>query len=200
MSGHAGKCCRFLVYELERGKAPRELERLEFPKELSFREFSGVGPHPLDTVQAVIVGSAGPGFVGRMAMRGIEVARTSESDPAAAVAKYLQGSLPPPGDAESQKSGTAEAAEFLKAMANETRLRILCALSLGEKCVSELEQNLELSQSTVSQELARLRRAGLVVGRHAGANVYYRLVNRHVATIISAICEDHCDRARKIES
>ena len=146
----------------------------------------------------VIVGSAGPGFIGRMAMRGIEVAKTSEGDAMTAVLRYVEGKLPPV-EVEPSKSDAAEAAEFLKAMANENRLRILYALSLGELCVSELERKLKLSQSTVSQELARLRRAGLVTGRHAGASVYYRLGSHHVGAIISAICEARCDQVHKPE-
>ena len=95
ISGHAGKCCRFLVFDAQKGKAPRELERLEFRQELSIRDFSGNGPHPLDIVQVLIIGDAGPGIIGWMSARGIEVVRTSEADPAAAVATYLRGNLRP---------------------------------------------------------------------------------------------------------
>jgi DNA-binding transcriptional ArsR family regulator len=187
------------VFEADRGDEPREVERLDLPKQLAIREFSGDGPHPLDTVHAVIVSRTGPGSVGRMSARKVEVVATSESDPATAVKKYLAGNLPPGAQAAGPENMTEtdSAVEFLKAMANETRLQILCALSPGEKCVSELERKLELNQSTVSQELSRLRRAGLVAGRHAGSSVYYRLANRHVSTIIREVYEAHCERARK---
>jgi DNA-binding transcriptional ArsR family regulator len=187
------------VFEAEKGTAPREFERLDFPKELSIHEFSGNGPHPLDVVQALIVGSAGPGFIGRMSARGVVVVTTSESDPVSAVTKYLAGNLPVAVDAAGAqtRSGGDEASEFLKAMANETRLAILCVLLQGEKSVSELEQQLGLNQSTVSQHLARLRRAGLVKCRHAGLSVYYSLANSQVSTIITAVYEAHCARAHK---
>ena len=55
-----------------------------------------------------------------------------------------------------------EASEFLKALAHESRLMILCNLLDGEKSVGELEDFLSLRQSTVSQQLARLRLEGLV--------------------------------------
>jgi len=71
---------------------------------------------------------------------------------------------------------------------------ILRALSQGEKSVSELEKTLGLQQSRVSQQLARLRRAGLVESRHAGVNTYYRVESRQVRTIISAAYELFCER------
>jgi DNA-binding transcriptional ArsR family regulator len=199
VSGHAGTCLRFLVFEADKGTEPREVERLDLPKQLSIREFSGDGPHPLDTVRALIVGRARAGAIGRMSARKVEVVTTSESDPAAAVAKYLAGNLPPAVPADDPERAANEcdtAVEFLKAMANEARLTILRTLLPGEKCVSELEQKLQLGQSRVSQELARLRRAGLVAGRHTGSSVYYRLASPHVATIIRAVYEAHCERNR----
>jgi DNA-binding transcriptional ArsR family regulator len=193
ISGRAGKCRRFLVFDAEKGKAPREPERLEFRRELSIRDFSGNGPHPLDIVQVLIIGDAGPGIIGWMSARGIEVVRTSESDPVAAVVKHLRGNLRPTKVADFGRSeGGAEAAEFLKAMANETRLAILCVLAQGEKSVSELERTLELHQARVSQAVARLRHAGLVRSRTAGSNVFYSLANARVSTMIAALYEMYC--------
>jgi DNA-binding transcriptional ArsR family regulator len=182
------------VFEADRGAEPHEVERLDLPKQLSIREFSGDGPHPLDTVRAVIVSRAGVGAIGRMSARKVEVVTTSERDPVAAVEKYLAGNLPPGAHAAGPEHVTDSAIELLKTMANKTRLQILCALSSGEKCVSELEQKLERSQSAVSQELSRLRRAGLVACRPVGSSVYYRIANRHVSKIIRAVYEAHCDK------
>ncbi len=53
-----------------------------------------------------------------------------------------------------------EASDFLKALAHESRLMILCNLLDGEKSVGELEAYLSLRQSAVSQQLARLRLEG----------------------------------------
>lgn len=187
------------MFEAQRGGAPHEIERLDLPRELTLREFSGGGPHPLDAVDVVIVGSAKPGFVGRMAARGVTTVTTSETNAVSAVTKYLAGSLPPrkANDPERWAGEAEQASEFLKALANETRLMILRALSLGEKSVSELEHTLGLRQSRVSQQLARLRRAGLVESRHAGANTYYRLESRQVRTIIGAAYEVFCERSEK---
>lgn len=95
VTGHAGMTRRFLVFEAEQGAAPREVDRIDLPLEMTIHSFSGQGPHPLDAVQTIIVGSAGPGFVTRMAARGVQAVTTSETDPAAAVSQFLVGTLPP---------------------------------------------------------------------------------------------------------
>ena len=65
-----------------------------------------------------------------------------------------------------------EAAGFLKALAHEGRLMILCHLSQGEKSVTELEQLLCARQAAVSQQLARLRLEGMVTARREGKTIY----------------------------
>lgn len=75
------------------------------------------------------------------------------------------------------------AVNLLKAMSNESRLLVICALYKGEKCVGDLEELVGLSQSALSQHLARLRRDGLVTTRREAQTIYYSLKNeatRHV--------------------
>jgi DNA-binding transcriptional ArsR family regulator len=67
-----------------------------------------------------------------------------------------------------------EAAGTLKAMASETRLMILCALSDSERPVNQLAELTGQSQSAVSQHLAKLRAAGLVESRREGQTIHYR--------------------------
>jgi len=76
------------------------------------------------------------------------------------------------------------AAMLLKAMANDKRLRILCSLERGEFSVSELEKVVELSQSALSQHLARLRRDGLVCTRRDAQTIYYSIKNKAVTDIL----------------
>jgi DNA-binding transcriptional ArsR family regulator len=64
-------------------------------------------------------------------------------------------------------------AEFFKTLAHPTRVAILDNLREGEKKVSELQELLDADQSTVSQQLARLRRSNIIVGRKEGTTVYY---------------------------
>lgn len=91
VTAHAGKTRRFLIFDLRCACSPRESERLDLPKEMSFHEFRG-DRHPLDGVSALITGGAGEGFRVRMAQRGIELVVTGETDPVQAVIDYTQGS------------------------------------------------------------------------------------------------------------
>jgi DNA-binding transcriptional ArsR family regulator len=85
-----------------------------------------------------------------------------------------------------------DASAFLKALAHESRLLILCLLSEGEKSVGDLEILLAQRQSTVSQQLARLRLDGLVESRRAGKSIYYRLANDDVRAILRAVHAVFC--------
>ncbi len=67
------------------------------------------------------------------------------------------------------------AASLLKALSNEKRLEIVCSLYEGEKSVGALEKIVGLSQSALSQHLARLRRDGLVKTRREAQTIYYSL-------------------------
>ena len=71
-------------------------------------------------------------------------------------------------------------AGIFKALADETRLRILLLLLDGELCVCELISALELPQSTVSRHLAYLKRTGWVCDRKQGVWMYYRLDDKVV--------------------
>jgi DNA-binding transcriptional ArsR family regulator len=85
-----------------------------------------------------------------------------------------------------------EASEFLKALAHESRLMILCNLLDGEKSVGELEAFLSLRQSTVSQQLARLRFERLVSARRDGKTIHYRIADEKVRAVIGALYKSFC--------
>ncbi len=85
-----------------------------------------------------------------------------------------------------------DAAGFLKALAHEGRLMILCHLSTGEKSVTELENLLSSRQAAVSQQLARLRLEGLVTCRRDGKTIYYSLSDPKAARMIGLVYEMFC--------
>ena len=89
------------------------------------------------------------------------------------------------------------ASNFLKALAHESRLLILCILAEGEKSVGELENLLNLRQPTVSQQLARLRADGLVSTRRDGKAIYYKLASEEARIVIGAIYDVFCRKLRK---
>ncbi|EEW25455.1 ArsR/SmtB family transcription factor [Rhodobacter ferrooxidans] len=84
------------------------------------------------------------------------------------------------------------AAAFLKALAHEGRLMILCHLQAGEKSVTELEDLLEQRQAAVSQQLARLRLEGLVTCRRDGKTMYYAIQDPKVSHAVAMVYELFC--------
>ena len=92
------------------------------------------------------------------------------------------------------QSHAAEAAAMLKELANPSRLLILCQLIDGEKSVGELCRSIDLSQSAVSQHLARLREARLVDTEKRGQMVYYRLCNMEAHALLSTLYLIYCKR------
>src|SRR3982751_6642717 len=79
------------------------------------------------------------------------------------------------------------AANLLKALSNEKRLLVICALYKGEKSVGELEEIVTLSQSALSQHLARLRRDGLVNTRREAQTIFYSLHDRAAKAILRCL-------------
>ncbi len=71
--------------------------------------------------------------------------------------------------------------KFVKAMADETRQRILEELKIGEMCVSELTSRIKLTQPTVSHHLSVLQNAKLVFSRREGKYIFYRINQQCIA-------------------
>ena len=93
---------------------------------------------------------------------------------------------------ESARDATA----FLKALANENRLLVLCHLTEGEKSVTELEQLIGIRQPTLSQQLARLRSEDLVKTRREAKTVYYSLANDDVMLVIQVLHKMFCGQGQ----
>ncbi|MEY4092720.1 MAG: hypothetical protein RLZZ496_1902 [Pseudomonadota bacterium] len=85
-----------------------------------------------------------------------------------------------------------EAEAFLKAMANRYRLMILCNLHQGERSVTKLQESVGLSQSALSQHLARLRADGLVTTRRESQTIYYSLATQNVSELIGLLYRLYC--------
>ncbi|MBI3453139.1 MAG: winged helix-turn-helix transcriptional regulator [Rhodospirillales bacterium] len=96
-------------------------------------------------------------------------------------------------DASALEPNARRASALLKAMANERRLLILCYLAQGERSVSELEALVKLSQSALSQHLARLRRDGLVATRRAAQTIYYSLTGREAEAVMETLHQLFCE-------
>jgi len=86
-----------------------------------------------------------------------------------------------------------DAAQLLKLLGNEKRLLILCFLSVrGEMTVGELVDVVKLSQSALSQHLARLRADGLVAFRRTSQTLHYRVADRRALQVLEVLKEIYC--------
>ena len=86
-----------------------------------------------------------------------------------------------------------EAAELLKLLGNEKRLLILCFLAVrGEMTVGELVGVVKLSQSPLSQHLARLREDGLVAFRRTSQTLHYRVADKRALRVLQVLKEIFC--------
>lgn len=95
-------------------------------------------------------------------------------------------------DKAAMAARAGEAAALLRALGNEHRLLVLCALAEGERSVSDLNQRIDLSQSALSQHLAVLRGEGLVATRREAQTVYYSLADPAAARLIETLYGIYC--------
>jgi DNA-binding transcriptional ArsR family regulator len=109
-------------------------------------------------------------------------ARSRRAPAAAKLAGALQDLIPK----------TEQAEQFLKALANAHRLMILCELLKGEACVTELQNAVGLSQSSLSQHLARLRQDALVRTRRESRTIHYSLADDRVKRMIALLHDIYC--------
>lgn len=75
-------------------------------------------------------------------------------------------------------------AAFLRLFGDNTRLRILWALSIHEMCVCDLAVLLNMTKSAISHQLKLLREANLVSGRKSGKVIFYSLADEHVTAVL----------------
>ncbi|MEO6018438.1 MAG: metalloregulator ArsR/SmtB family transcription factor [Polaromonas sp.] len=97
-------------------------------------------------------------------------------------------------DSEKLRSAAGGAVATLKLLANEDRLLLLCQLSQGEMCVSELEAQLEIRQPTLSQQLGVLRGEAVVTTRRQGKNIYYRVADPALLDILAVLYRLYCSK------
>ena len=84
-------------------------------------------------------------------------------------------------------------ATTLSALANQQRLLILCYLSQAkETSVSDLNEQLALSQSALSQHLAKLRKEGIIEARKDGLKVYYKISRSDILALLQFLHQEYC--------
>lgn len=95
-------------------------------------------------------------------------------------------------DIDALRASADAATGFLRTLANPDRLMLLCQLTVDESCVSELEARTSITQPTLSQQLAVLRREKLVETRRDGKQIYYRIADPRVMSMLAQLQQLFC--------
>ena len=108
--------------------------------------------------------------------------------------KTMPEKTPPTLDPETLRLAADKAVATLKVLANVERMLLLCQLSQGEMCVSDLEAQLGIRQPTLSQQLGVLRNEGVVVTRREGKNIFYSVVDPALLEILGVLYRLYCPK------
>ena len=95
-------------------------------------------------------------------------------------------------DLETMQTSATRASDMLKLLGHPHRLMVLCELKMGEKSDSELAKKVGMSQSPLSQHLARMRYEDVVETRRDGQTVYYSLKEGEASLLIESLYEIFC--------
>jgi len=96
-------------------------------------------------------------------------------------------------DLDTMRASAARTCAMLKTLANPDRLLLLCQISQGERCVSDLEEALDIHQPTLSQQLGVLREEGLVNTRREGKRIYYSIASKEAMAVMQVLYEQFCE-------
>ncbi|WP_353427118.1 metalloregulator ArsR/SmtB family transcription factor [Polynucleobacter sp. MWH-UH19D] len=92
------------------------------------------------------------------------------------------------------QSSADDACRLMKVLSNRDRMMLLCQISQGEMCVSELEERLDIHQPTLSQQLTVLRNEELVQTRREGKQIYYSLSNHVALEVMNILYRNYCSK------
>ncbi|NNG23490.1 ArsR/SmtB family transcription factor [Telluria aromaticivorans] len=95
-------------------------------------------------------------------------------------------------DLHDMRAAASQACALLKVLGNPDRLMLLCQLTQGEYCVSDLETLLGIGQPTLSQQLGVLREERLVSTRREGKQIYYRIDSPEALAVMQVLYEQFC--------
>ncbi len=98
-------------------------------------------------------------------------------------------------DLQQMRAAATQACALMKTLGNADRLLLLCQLTQGESCVSELEVILGIQQPTLSQQLGILREEGMVSTRRNGKQIYYSIASKEAAALMQVLYELFCANA-----
>ena len=97
-----------------------------------------------------------------------------------------------PLDPDAMRAATTQACSLLRVLTNPDRLLLLCQLTQGPLCVSELESILGIQQPTLSQQLAVLRDEALVTTRREGKQIFYSIASSEALAVLQLLYQLYC--------
>ena len=97
-------------------------------------------------------------------------------------------------DVDALRQNADRAVSALRLLANKDRLLLLCQLTQGEMCVSDLEAQLNICQPTLSQQLGVLRSEGVVSTRRQGKNIFYGVADPALLEILKLLHRLYCKK------
>lgn len=97
-------------------------------------------------------------------------------------------------DMKAMRKHAGDAASMMRALSHEARLLVLCELVGGERTAGELVERSGLSQSALSQHLAKLRDGKLVATRREAQSIFYRIADPKAARLLGVLHEIYCKR------
>jgi len=97
-----------------------------------------------------------------------------------------------PIDLAVMQASAEKACALLKVLANPDRLLLMCQLSQGELCVSDLEEQLGIRQPTLSQQLGVLRDNELVATRREGKSIFYSNASKEAIAVMNVLYDQFC--------
>ena len=95
-------------------------------------------------------------------------------------------------DHQAMLAAASQACGLLKVLANTDRLLLLCQLTQGEYCVSELASRLNITQPTLSQQLGVLRDEQLVTTRREGKQIFYSIASKEAMAVLEVLYLQFC--------
>ena len=97
-------------------------------------------------------------------------------------------------DLKAMRKHAGGAAAMMRALSHEARLLVLCELVGGERTAGELVERSGLSQSALSQHLAKLRDENLVATRREAQSIFYRIADPKAARLLGVLHEIYCKK------
>ncbi|WP_372844305.1 ArsR/SmtB family transcription factor [Psychrobacter sp.] len=94
--------------------------------------------------------------------------------------------------AEQMQQASMQASQLLKSLSHPDRLILLCQLTQGEYCVSELENLVGVGQPSLSQQLGILRKDELVTTRREGKQIYYSIASDDALAVLKLLYQRFC--------